>query len=242
MSTTSELRDAVAATITWQEASTGDQAVAAALEAAREAPAAVVDRLAAAERIVLAGAGSSYYIAQMAAAAMHARCGLPAVAVPLSEVLLRPEGVFDDAPAERQPVVVISRSGATTEAIDVIGLAKGRRHPTLAVTCRPASPMALAADVTLAVPEADELAIVMTRSFAAQAALLMRLGARVAAGRSGSPLDAGFAGSLDELPARWGEVGPHIERAFELALATRRASSSWVAVPPMASPTRRSSS
>jgi glutamine---fructose-6-phosphate transaminase (isomerizing) len=217
--TIDELRDAVGQTTAWQEASGADRAIAAALEVAREAPAAAVDRLAAAERIVLTGAGSSYYIAQVAAAAMHARCALPAVAVPLSEVLLRPEGVFDDAPAERQPVIVISRSGTTTEAIDVIGLTQGRGQPVVAVTCRPLSPMAQAADLTLAVPEADEVAIVMTRSFSAQAALLMRLGARVAAERRRTPLDERFAVDLDSVPGRWSEVASHIERAFELAHA-----------------------
>jgi glucosamine--fructose-6-phosphate aminotransferase (isomerizing) len=218
-STTNELREAVSRTTAWQEATTGGVAIGAALEVARVAPPAVVDRLAGAEHIVVTGAGSSYYVAQVAAAAMRARCGLPAEAVPLSEALLRPEGVFSAAAAERQPVVVISRSGTTTEAIDVIGLTAGRGQPSIAVTCRPASPMAHAADLTLAVPEADERAIVMTRSFVAQAALLMRLGARVAADREGGPIDERFASDLDALPGRWGEVVPHIERAFELALA-----------------------
>jgi glucosamine--fructose-6-phosphate aminotransferase (isomerizing) len=217
--TAAELREAVARTTAWQEASTGGIAIGAALEASRTAPAEVIDRLAGAERIAVTGAGSSFYIAQVAAAAMRARCRLPAEAVPLSEVLLRPEGVFGAEPAERQPVIVISRSGTTTEAIDVIGLAAGRGQPSIAVTCRPASPMAQAADLTLAVPAADERAIVMTRSFVAQSALLMRLGARVATERGTVPLDDRFAGDLDAIPTTWGDAEPHIERALELALA-----------------------
>ena len=39
--------------------------------------------------------------------------------------------------------------------------------------------MAQSATATLAIPEGDEAAIVMTRSFASQTALLMRLGARL---------------------------------------------------------------
>ena len=69
--------------------------------------------------------------------------------------------------------------------------------------------MAQLATATLAVAEGDETAIVMTRSFASQTALLMRLGARLG--------EAGFAAALDALPARWAELGPFIERAFELA-------------------------
>jgi glucosamine--fructose-6-phosphate aminotransferase (isomerizing) len=219
--TTSQLREAVAATTGWQEASAAAPAIAAALEVAREAPPSVVEPLAAAERVVLTGAGSSFYIAQVAAAALRERCGLPAVAVPLSEVLLRPAGVFDAAvAADRQAVVAISRSGTTTEAIDVIRVAQGRGQPALAVTCRPESPMVQRADAALAVPEADERAIVMTRSFNAQAALLLRLGAVVAEQRgSATAVTSRFAVDLEAVPDRWAEVDPHIERALELALA-----------------------
>src|SRR6185503_20028916 len=88
-----------------------------------------------------------------------------------------------------------------------------------AVTCRPESPIARRADATLAVPEADERAIVMTRSFNAQAALLMRLGTVVAEHRGGATaVTTRFAADLDTVPDRWAEVEPHIERALELAL------------------------
>jgi len=69
--------------------------------------------------------------------------------------------------------------------------------------------MAQLATATVAVPEGDESAIVMTRSFASQVALIMRLGARL-----GEPA---FATDLDALPEGWGNLGPFIERAFELA-------------------------
>ena len=99
--------------------------------------------------------------------------------------LLRPEGVLASGDLARQPLVVVSRSGSTTEALDVVRAAKARSQPTIAVTCRPGSPMAALADATLAVPEGDETAIVMTRSFVAQVSLLLGLGARVDARRTG---------------------------------------------------------
>jgi glucosamine--fructose-6-phosphate aminotransferase (isomerizing) len=200
----------VARTTGWQEASTGSEAIGAALEVARRAPQAEVDRLAFAERIVITGAGSSLYIAQVAAAAMRAQCGLPAEAVPLSEVLLRPGVVFAASDLANQPVVVVSRSGSTTEALDVIRAARARGQYTLAVTCRPHSPMAGLADTVLAVPEGDERAVVMTRSFAAQVTLLMRLGTRLG--------DPTFSADLDALPDHWAETAPFVERAFELAM------------------------
>lgn len=207
---TSALREAVARTTAWREASAGGEAIAAALAVARGAPQELIDRLDGARRIVITGAGSSLYISQVAAAAMRAHCGLPADAAPLSEVLLRPGGVFGQDALADQPVVVVSRSGSTTEAVEVVRAAKARGQLTIAITCRPQSPMTGRADVTLAVPEADEQAIVMTRSFAAQSALLMRLGARLG--------KAAFAADLDAIPGHWAELPPFIERAFELAL------------------------
>lgn len=205
--TPEELRAAISATTAWSEASSGGAAIAAALDVARRASADQVDRLAFGARIVVTGAGSSYYISQIAAAAMRAMCGLPAVAVPLSEVLLRPTEIFALDDMENQPVIVVSRSGGTTEALDVISAAQAREQHTLAITCRPDSPMASLADDTLAVPEADEKAIVMTRSFAALTALLMRLGTRL-----GTPT---FARDLDAMPAAWSETAPFVEQALE---------------------------
>ena len=193
----------------WREASTGGLAIAAALEAARSAPQALVDRLAASSRILVSGAGSSYYIAQVVASAMRTMSGLPAIAAPLSEVLLRPEDVLVERDHARQLVVVVSRSGATTEAVAVMRAAAERGQGTLAVTCRPGSPMTDLAEATLAVPEADEEAIVMTRSFMALTTLLCRLGARHA-GR-------GFAEDLDRLPDRWHETAPHVVAALGFA-------------------------
>lgn len=203
------VRAMVARTTAWQEASTGAIAIAAALEVARKAPQRPLDRLASATRIVVTGAGSSLYISQVAAYAMRAYCRLPAEAAPLSEVLLRPGAVVDTGDPAEQPVMVVSRSGSTTEALEVIKAARGRGQYTLAITCRPDSPMAELADDVLAVPEGDEEAIVMTRSFVSQTSLLMRLGAH-----SGDPA---FAADLDRLPELWVETAPFVERAFELA-------------------------
>ena len=209
--TAAQVRTRVEATTGWREASTGGEAIAAALEVARSASQDVVDRLDGATRIVITGAGSSFYIAQVAAFAMRARADLPAEAQPLSEVLLRPDAVFAGAALADQPIIVVSRSGSTTEALEVIKDARDRGQYTIAVTCRPESPMASLADTTLAVPEGDEAAIVMTRSFASQVALLMRLGARLG--------DASFAADLDAVPSRWESLAPWIGEAFELAAA-----------------------
>jgi glutamine---fructose-6-phosphate transaminase (isomerizing) len=206
------LRTQLLSTTAWLEAAGGGPAIAAALEAARRVPDAEVERLARAGRLVITGAGSSYYVAQIAAAAMRLVGRLPAVAAPLSEVMLRPEGVFARESPESQPVLVVSRSGTTTEALEVVRRAQGLGHHAIAVTCRPGSEMARLADASLAIPEGDERAIVMTRSFAALTTALLRLGARLGG-------DGRFGADLDALPAAWPETTEHVSAALAFAAA-----------------------
>ncbi len=154
--TAADIRERVAATTAWREASGGGEAIVAALEVARAAPQGLLDRLDGAARVVITGAGSSLYIAQVAASSMRLHARLAVEAHPLSEVLLRPDAVFAGAALADQPVIVVSRSGSTTEALEVLKAARARGQYTIAVTCRPDAPMAGLADLTLAVPEGDE--------------------------------------------------------------------------------------
>jgi glucosamine--fructose-6-phosphate aminotransferase (isomerizing) len=181
--------------LTWQESSTSGEAIAAALEAADLAPSAALDVLGAAQRIVVTGAGSSYYLAQAVAAAARASLGRAVIAAPLSELILRPDGVL----VGDEPVVIISRSGSTSEAVTVAERMSATGHPTVAVTCRAESPLAALADVTLVSPTGDEAAIVMTRSFASMLALLLAVVARLAD-------DDELASDMRRLPERWPEA------------------------------------
>jgi glucosamine--fructose-6-phosphate aminotransferase (isomerizing) len=196
--------------LTWRESSTSGDAIGAALGAADGAPAAALDLLTRAGRIVITGAGSSYYLAQAAAATARTALHRPVLAAPLSELILRPDGVLADAStigsaAGRDPVVIISRSGSTSEAVDVAERMRRAGHPTIAVTCRADSPLARTADVALVSPEGDEAAIVMTRSFASMLALLLRLIASVA-GDDGLAADLGQLGGGPAfgIAAEWG--------------------------------------
>jgi glucosamine--fructose-6-phosphate aminotransferase (isomerizing) len=179
--------------LTWGESATSGEAIAAAVEAAGRAPAAALDGLAVADRIVITGAGSSYYVALAVAAAARGILRRPVIAAPLSELVLRPEEVLSataggsadagGSGAAREPVVIISRSGSTSEAVSVAQRMRLAGHPTVAVTCRAGSPLAALADVTLVSPAGDEDAIVMTRSFASMLALLLAVVAAI--GRDG---------------------------------------------------------
>lgn len=185
--------------LTWREASTSGTAIEEALAAARGAPTGLTALLDGAERVILTGAGSSYYLARVAAAVMREETGRVAMAVPLSELILRPSGVLGSTPAGRQPVIVISRSGSTSEAVDVAERMRTRGHPTIGVTSRADSPLADGSDVALVSPAGDEAAIVMTRSFASMLAMLLRV---IATGAR----DVTLAADLDRLPERWPEA------------------------------------
>ena len=190
--------------LTWRESSTSGDAIAAAVDAAAGAEDAALDVLAAADRIVVTGAGSSYYLAQVVASAARAMTHRPVIAVPLSELILRPEGVLVAATgageaAGREPVVIISRSGSTSEAVTVAERMRVARHPTIAVTCRAGSPLASLADATLVSPAGDEAAIVMTRSFGSMLALLLGVVARVAG-------DHGLMTDLSRLSGHWSDA------------------------------------
>jgi glutamine---fructose-6-phosphate transaminase (isomerizing) len=184
---------------TWREASTSGAAIAAALATARSAEREMAELFAHADRVILTGAGSSYYLAQVTAAVAREMTGRIVVAAPLSELILRPTGALGTGLTGRQPVIIISRSGSTSEALDVAERVRRAGHLTIAVTCRPNSPLAARAHRVLVSSAGDEQAIVMTRSFASMLALLLRLVAGVSADRS-------LAHDLDRMPERWPEA------------------------------------
>jgi glucosamine--fructose-6-phosphate aminotransferase (isomerizing) len=184
--------------LTWRESSTSGSAISAALEVGRAA-AGVREILRASDQVVLTGAGSSYYIAQAAATAAREITRRPYVAAPLSEVLLRTSGVLAGGEPDRRAVVVISRSGSTSEAVLLAERLTAVGHPVVAVTCREGSPLSRAALMTLVSPVGDEEAIVMTRSFASMLALLLRIVADLGDGGR-------IAADLDLAPGHWAQA------------------------------------
>ena len=118
--------------------------------------------------------------------------GLRAKAVPASEILQFPEGVFaqDSSPL----LVVASRSGTTTETLRAAKAVARQGIPILCLTCAARSPLARQADLALCSPRSREKSVVMTKSFSS----LLLLGLLLAAQRAG---DAGLRRELRRLPA-----------------------------------------
>lgn len=197
----------VRSSTTWREASESRIAVARALESARAADPLVGSMLTRAEQVIYTGAGTSYHLARTAAWVHRTVLRQPAFAAPLSELLLRHDGVLNGVHPARQPIVVISRSGATSEGVSVAERFAAAGHPILAVTCRPDSPIAAIAPLRLVSRAGDEAAIVMTRSFTSMLTLLLRLIAALAG-------DLRLMRDLDALPGHWDSS----ERATDFAL------------------------
>ncbi len=133
------------------------------------------------DEVLFTGCGSSYYLSMTAAAAFQQVTGLRASAVPASEILQFPGSVF--VPGSHPLVVGSSRSGATTETVRALEVARRRRIPTLCLTCTRRSPLARGADRCLHSPKGTEQSIVMTKSVSS----LLLLGLLLAASRASTP-------------------------------------------------------
>ena len=158
------------------------------------------------DELIFTGCGSSYYLSLTVAAAFQQAAGIRAKAVPASEILQYPGGVF--ARGSRPLLVASSRSGTTTETVRALALARRRGIATLSFTCNPRSPLARRAELSLHSPEGAERSVVMTKSFSS----LLLLGLLLADSRAGDPA---LRRALRRLPA----LG---RRVVKVALAVTR--------------------
>ncbi|MFJ8789789.1 SIS domain-containing protein [Streptomyces sp. NPDC102462] len=118
---------------------------------------------AAGERVAIVGCGTSYFMAQAAAALREGAGQGETDAFAASEF---PYGRAYDR------VVALTRSGTTTEVLDLLARLRGRTRTT-AVTADPDTPVRTAADEVVVLDFADERSVVQTR-FATTALTLLR--------------------------------------------------------------------
>jgi fructoselysine-6-P-deglycase FrlB-like protein len=115
------------------------------------------------ERVAVVGCGTSYFMAQAVAALREGAGQGETDAFAASEF---PHGRSYDR------VVALTRSGTTTEVLDLLGRLRGTARTT-AVTADPATPVMTAADDLVVLDFADERSVVQTR-FATTALTLLR--------------------------------------------------------------------
>ncbi|MFF1486452.1 SIS domain-containing protein [Streptomyces sp. NPDC058319] len=115
------------------------------------------------ERVAIVGCGTSYFMAQSAAALREGAGQGETDAFAASEF---PHGRSYDR------VIALTRSGTTTEVLDLLARSKGTTRTT-AITADPATPVMTAADDVVVLDYADERSVVQTR-FATTALTLLR--------------------------------------------------------------------
>jgi fructoselysine-6-P-deglycase FrlB-like protein len=179
------------------------------------------------ERVAVVGCGTSWFMAMCYAVLREAAR----------------EGWTDAFAASEMPrdraydrVLAITRSGTTTEILDLLGELRGRM-PTVAITGDPATPVADAAETIVVLGAADERSVVQTR-FATTALALLRaslgedLGPAVRDAHTalGVPID-GYV-SADQVGFLG--TGWTVGLAHEAALKLREAAQAWTEAYPAA--------
>ena len=162
---------------------------------------------------IFIGCGSSFYLAQAAALSFTSLLGSLARAVPASEALLKPELVFPRGHRSYYPLL-ISRSGHTSEVLNVAKYLRERQVPFLAVTCDGGELAGMTASVLRM--RVEEQSTVMTSSFSSMLIGLQYLGATCAGNHD-------FIEALQQLPnhlerllgAYDEEVAEFAQRSFE---------------------------
>lgn len=171
------------------------------------------------ERVAVVGCGTSWFIA-MSYAVLRERSG---------------QGLTDAFAGSEYPagrdydrVVAISRSGTTTEIVQLLSALTTQK--TVLITAVADSPAAAVADEVVALPFADERSVVQTRFATTGLALL-----RAALGEDVEALavqaETALALPLDELlgaeQVSFIGTGPAVGLTFEAALKTREAAQFW---------------
>lgn len=117
--------------------------------------------------ILFTGCGSPFYLGETIRLYWQAQTGVRCSVVPASELVQYSSSYLP--PKDSSPLlVVISRSGATTEAIWAAD-AFSEQHPerTMLISCAPGSPLDDRASLSILMPAGHEQTVPQTRSFAA---------------------------------------------------------------------------
>jgi len=173
------------------------------------------------ERVAVAGCGTSWFMAQSYAAAREASGHGETDAFAASEM---PLGRAYDR------VVVLSRSGTTTEIVQLLERLRGTA-PTVAITAVPGTPVPEAADAVIDLSFADEESVVQTR-FATTELVLLRAHLGVDPGPAAGAAERVLAAPLpaEMLTARqftFLGTGWTYGLANEAALKLREAAGMW---------------
>lgn len=113
---------------------------------------------------IFTGCGTSYYLAIAAARFFQAKTGIPAQAVPASDLFLHSEMIF--SPNLSYTLFSISRSGTTSEIeIALDSIKNHQKIRKIAITCFENTPIHEKSDEAIVLSHINEKSVVMTQSF-----------------------------------------------------------------------------
>jgi glucosamine--fructose-6-phosphate aminotransferase (isomerizing) len=166
------------------------------------------------DTVVFTGCGSSYYMALAADVHYRGITGRSSTSCPASEILLYPDAIFETR--KSYLLVVLSRSGATTEVLRAVEVARDRGIPCLAIGCYEDSPVSKIAAFNLTIAEAAEESVCTTKSFSGMLFAAQKFACMKAR-------DTKRLGELRQVAAsaatnlnRWGEFMAEVARRDEL--------------------------
>lgn len=114
------------------------------------------------DEVVFTGCGSGLNAAVAISPTFQHFTRIKTRAVPAAEIVFFPETVFVDS--SRYLVVLISRSGSTTETVKACDAVKSHNMRTIAITCHPESPLARQSTEALVLEPANETSVTTTQS------------------------------------------------------------------------------
>lgn len=176
----------------------------------------ILRNLADRRRYVFLGCGTSYYLAEAAAASWTKLTGHPARALASSEILLFPETLRPEK--QDTCAVAISRSGRTSETLRAASvLQRELKIPTIGITCEAASELETICERTIVLTDCKEKSTVMTSSFTSMLLSLQYLASRL---HGNSAFIAELHGMVEQFSPRIPALAESIEaflkgRSFE---------------------------
>lgn len=173
------------------------------------------------QRVAIIGCGTSWFMAQ-AYAALRERAGHG-----LTDAWVAPETPLD---RDYDLLIALSRSGTTTEVVEVVEQVRGRIK-VLGIVADPHTPLAEKVDDLIALPFADEESVVQTR-FATTALTLLRAGLGLDVEAAITDCERALtlplpAAAVESEQVSFLGTGWTIGLAHEAALKNREASQSW---------------
>jgi glucosamine--fructose-6-phosphate aminotransferase (isomerizing) len=134
------------------------------------------------DQVMTVGCGSTYYLSLTAANMIQSLTGAFCRALPSSELLLFPDSYYGKG---RVLLVAISRSGSTTETVNIVREFKQeKRGDVILISNYPDAPLVSVSDIVISINAGQEVSVAQTRSFSSMLVAVNAVAYLLGAGKS----------------------------------------------------------